>query len=200
MTVSRISFERAHAFTAAREGGLTEHPADPGGITNYGVSLRFLREQGVDIDGDGDIDAADIRALTPAMAAEIMRRAFWEPLRCQRLPAPLGAVLYDTAVNCGPRRAVRLMQRCCNVVGEAHLDAFTPLAEDGLCGPRTLELAQALGEVGLAAYTARACVRARQDLYRSIVRGNPSLQVFLQGWRNRCAALLDFLAELEREA
>ena len=47
-------FAKAHAFTARWEGGFTDHPADPGGVTNHGVSLRFLRGQKEDIDGDGE--------------------------------------------------------------------------------------------------------------------------------------------------
>ena len=74
-------FEKAHAFVARMEGGFVDDPADPGGTTNYGVSLRFLKSQGLeagDIDGDGDIDADDIRALTPERAAGVLRRAFWD--------------------------------------------------------------------------------------------------------------------------
>ena len=45
--------------------GLVDDPDDPGGITKYGVSFRFLKDHGIDVDGDGDIDAEDIRGLNP---------------------------------------------------------------------------------------------------------------------------------------
>jgi lysozyme family protein len=58
------------------EGGdkLVDHPADPGGITRWGISLRALRKLGIDVDGDGDSDADDIRALSIEDARGIYSR------------------------------------------------------------------------------------------------------------------------------
>ena len=220
------SFDQAHVFTARWEGGLTDHPSDPGGITNHGVSLRWLRQlaaeaeaearrlartcdgsnahdpqqQPYDFNGDGNVDADDIRACTRLQAAELMRRHFWGPLRCQELPAPLATALYDCAVNTGPDRAVKILQEACNVVGEAHLEFFTPLAVDGRCGPKTLGLARLLEDAGLAFYTARLTVRERKNFYIRLARQKPQFTAFLQGWKNRCDALLNHLAVMEREA
>lgn len=221
-----MSFEQAHQFTARWEGGLTDHPADPGGITNHGVSLRWLQQLNAqaaeecrrasrtcdggnspdcthsnpyDFNGDGTVDSDDIRACTKVQAAELMRRHFWQPLRCGELPTALGVVLYDGAVNTGPAQSVKMLQQCCNTVGEAHLDEFTALAVDGRCGPRTLDMARALDEAGLDFYTARLCVRQRRDFYVRLCRQKPNFQPFLKGWKNRCEALLQHLAVLERE-
>ncbi|MEG2172314.1 MAG: glycosyl hydrolase 108 family protein, partial [Desulfovibrionaceae bacterium] len=122
------TFACAHKFTAQWEGGLSDHPADPGGITKYGVSLRWLRElaqeecrklarscdgsnafdrkhahslAGIDFDNDGDIDADDIRACTKAQAAQLFKKHFWDATKCAKLPIPLAIVLYDGAVNMG---------------------------------------------------------------------------------------------------
>ena len=54
-------FGLAHAFTAKWEGGFVNHPNDPCGATNYGVSLRWLKDDGIDVNGDSRIDLADIR-------------------------------------------------------------------------------------------------------------------------------------------
>lgn len=226
-----MSFDMAHAFTARWEGGLTDHPADPGGITNHGVSLRWLqqlaaeaaadcRRAGCSCDGsnafdtsddlgahentydfnhDGTIDSDDIRECTKVQAAELMRRHFWLPLGCEALPAALGTTLYDCAVNTGPAQAVKILQQCCNTVGEAQLDVFTPLNVDGRCGPLTRALAQALGEAGLDFYTARLCVRQRRDFYVRLCRQKSHLAPFLKGWKNRCESLLEHLASMERE-
>ena len=225
----RDAFSVAHAFTARWEGGLSDHPADPGGLTNHGVSLRFVQElareareeclrlarncascprpaagtcawQSLDLDMDGDVDADDIRACTKAQAAALFRREFWDKLGCQRLPLPLGVTLYDGAVNMGPGRAVRQLQRAMNQVGEAELDLWSPIAEDGLIGPKTRELAEALAGVDLAFRAARQALRQREAFYRDLAARRPSMKAFLQGWRNRVGALADYLGELERGA
>ena len=170
-------FQKAHEFTARWEGGLTDHPSDPGGLTNHGVSLRWVQDlarqaredcqrqarscdgcnamrtskcgyYSLDMDMDGDVDADDIRACTKAQAAALFKKHFWNKLACNGLPLPLAVTLYDGAVNMGPARAVRQMQRAMNTVGESELDRYAPIAEDGIMGPRTAQLAEALEQSG----------------------------------------------------
>lgn len=223
------AFQLAHSFTAQWEGGLTDHPADPGGVTNHGISLRWVQDlaqqardecrrlarscdgcnvkttpdcrwYGLDLDMDGDVDANDIRACTKAQAAALFKKHFWDNLHCAALPLPLGISLYDGAVNMGPARAVRQMQRAMNLTGETHLDTYSPIAEDGLAGPRTRELAEALAEAGLDYFAARQVLRLRDAFYRDLAARRPSMKVFLTGWRNRVKSLGQHLANLEREA
>ncbi|WP_367276335.1 glycoside hydrolase family 108 protein, partial [uncultured Desulfovibrio sp.] len=223
----RDMFSLAHAFTARWEGGLAEHPADPGGLTKYGVSMRWVQDlareareeclrlrrscdgcvrpaagdcawQALDLDMDGDVDADDVRACTRAQAAALFRRHFWDRLACGRLPLPLAVTLYDGAVNMGPARAVRQLQSAMNLVGEAELEHWNPIAEDGLMGPKTRELAEALNGVDLAFRAARQSLRRREAFYRDLAVRRPSMKVFLQGWRNRVADLAAYLGELER--
>ena len=222
-------FETAHAFTAQWEGGLTDHPADPGGLTNYGVSLRWVQDLalqarqeclrqhkscdncpdirtpncaycGLDLDMDGDVDADDIRACTQAQAAALFKKHFWDALGCAALPLPLAVVLYDGAVNMGPGRSVRQMQRGMNAVGETQLDHYVSIIEDGISGSRTAELAEALAAANLHWFAARQILRLRDAFYRDLAAKRPSLKVFLEGWRNRVKALAQYLADLEREA
>lgn len=221
-------FAIAHAFTARWEGGLTDHPADPGGLTKYGVSLRWVRDLAeqarqeclrqrrscedcsgrlvgnceagmLDMDHDGDVDADDIRACTRAQAAALFRKHFWETTNCARLPLPLAVTLYDGAVNMGAPRAVRQLQRAMNATGEAQLEPYAPIAEDGVPGPRTCDLAAALADANLHWFAARQALRLREAFYVDLARRRPSLRVFLQGWRNRVHALVQYLADLERE-
>lgn len=221
-------FTRAQSFTAQWEGGLSDHPADPGGITKYGVSLRWLRElaqeecrkqartcdgsnahdksgqhtcgqSSFDFDADGDIDADDIRACTKAQAAQLFKKHFWDTTRCAKLPLALAVVQYDGAVNMGPARAVRQLQQAMNLVAEAHLDHFVPIAEDGINGLKTQDMAEALAACNLDFYTARQTVRLREKFYRDLVQRRSDLKPFLKGWQNRCTALVNYLAQLERE-
>ncbi len=214
-------FELAHEFTALWEGGLVDHKNDPGGITNHGISLRFLKQLAketedqcqqqaktcdgsnawdspYDFNADSIIDAEDIRACTKEQAAKLMHDNFWKPLHCESLPLALAVVLYDSAVNMGQGRATRILQEVLNVVGEAHLDDFEDIKVDGRCGPKTITLSSSLKDFGLDFYAARMAVRQRINFYISLSRQNESLSVFLQGWKNRCQALLEHLSMLER--
>lgn len=221
------AFQLAHAFTARWEGGLSNHPADPGGLTRYGLSLRWVRDlaeqaraacrrqprdcavcpptvhcgwRELDLDTDGDVDADDVRACTRAQAARLFRRHFWEKLACGRLPLPLAVTLYDGAVNMGGPRAVRQLQRAMNLVGEAELTDYSPIREDGLMGAQTRELAEALAEAHLDYYAARQSLRLRETFYRDLAARRPSMKAFLAGWRNRLRDLADYLGKLERGA
>lgn len=107
------------------EGGYSEHPSDPGGITNHGISIRFAGSIGFDMDGDGDTDKADMVAMTRDAAKDIYREHFWTPNRCDEMPHGVGYALFDGAVNQGSL-AAKFMQRACN--------AYV----DGRVGPMTL--------------------------------------------------------------
>ena len=108
--------------------------------------------------------------------------------------------LYDGAVNMGAGRAVKQLQEAMNATGESQLDQYAPIAEDGIMGPDTRELAGALAEVHLDWYAARAGLRLRDAFYRRLAATRPSMKVFLAGWRKRVKALHQHLADLEREA
>ncbi|MEG2173822.1 MAG: hypothetical protein RRY29_11295, partial [Desulfovibrionaceae bacterium] len=115
------------------------------------------------------------------------------------LPIPLAIVLYDGAVNMGAPRAVRQLQQAMNMVGDTHMDDFVPIAEDGINGVKTQDMADALEVSNLAFYAARQILRLREKFYRELVQRRADLKPFLQGWQNRCVALGNYLAQVERE-
>lgn len=179
-------FNQAHAFTAKWEGGLSDHPADPGGITKYGVSLRWLRSLGHDlgdIDGDGDIDADDVRALTPEDAARLFKLKFWEPYMLCDLSQIVATVHYDCSVNTGPAQATRIAQRACNeVLGSG-------LVVDGKFGPKTRKALKDGSSFNLV----DAMLSERERFYALLVEQKPSLACFLIGWLNRVNGLRRFV-------
>ncbi|MGB1026643.1 MAG: glycoside hydrolase family 108 protein, partial [Rhodospirillaceae bacterium] len=172
----------AKKATLTNEGGFVDHSSDPGGATNYGVSLRFLRSLGValgDVDGDGDVDEHDIRALTKDKAAFLFRVKFWRPAKCSevaRSSPALAIKLFDTAVNTGVRQAVRLLQRAINASG-----VNKPISVDGLIGPQTLGMVRNLDPKRVL----RALAREQEAFYVELVANNSDLGVFLKGWRRR---------------
>lgn len=113
------------------EGGFSNNPKDPGGATNLGITLRTLTEwRGRSATVD------DVRALTTADVAPIYRARYWDECRCAEMPDGLDLIVFDCAVNQGPARAKRLLQRSLGVV------------EDGILGPMTMA---AIGRTEVAA-------------------------------------------------
>lgn len=184
------------------EGGHSNDPIDRGGETNLGISLRFLRAEGqIDLDGDdiadfdldmdGDIDGADIRALTRGDAVWLYHACFWKRLGCDALPAPIGEMVFDQAVNGGAAAAKKLLQRAINAVIASYQLNSIPVAVDGAIGPRTLQQLDNLikrPDLGVAAIV-RAYRAAAADRYRAIVAADPSQKRFINGWLRRAAEL-----------
>lgn len=189
--MSQDNFQIAHKFAARWEGGLIDHPADPGGITNYGVSLRFVEAHGLDINGDGFIDRRDILALTPAKAADVLRKYFWDAARLDAVPLTPGVVLYDGGINQGMRLALIQMQAACNAVSN---DA--PLYCDGVMGSQTRAKIAAICALGRAPALVERALIERAGRYRRIVRAAPQRAAFLDGWLNRVNALSRYVAGL----
>lgn len=154
------------------EGGFNNHPADPGGATNYGVSLLFLKDVSLidgDIDHDGDIDKDDIIALTIEDSEKIYKKFFWDPLHLEGIESELLQLhLFDHGVNAGTKTAVKLLQRVLGIV------------DDGSIGPVTTRITNRyIGDIVEKYKT------ARQNYYLQLVDKNPKLGVFKKGWLNR---------------
>ena len=114
----------------AREGGYVKDPADPGGPTQYGVTLGTLRALARDVNADGLVDVADVRVLSAAQAVEIfLTRYFDGPVLCL-LPPDLQAPVFNMYVNAGPM-ALKLLQSVLNAQGHK-------LRIDGVLGRATL--------------------------------------------------------------
>lgn len=167
-------------------GGLVDDPADSGGITKWGISFRYLRSlprEFADTDGDGDVDANDIRGLTEEQARAIYYR-WWQRLRLDTSwpdAMPVCVKFFDAAVNMGDRRATELLQKA---VAAASMGEHRPVV-DGALGPKTRravrETLRGIGDSEERLLTAfRAC---QADFYYRIAGGNR--RKFLAGWLNR---------------
>ena len=117
-----------------REGGFSNDPDDPGGPTNYGVTVHTMRRLGLDLNADGRIDTADVRVLTRAHAVSIFVEHYFRGPRIDRLPQALQASVFDMYVNSGAQ-AVKILQR---LFCEMRID----VAVDGVIGPQTIKAAK----------------------------------------------------------
>lgn len=180
------NFSIAHKFTAKWEGGESDHPDDGGGLTKYGVSLKFLGGLSGTQSNRDVLERMGIRLpitrqviydLTRDQAASLFRWQFWDKLKLSLIPLRPAVVLYDAAVNSGPAQSVKLAQRGynrCVAYGQ-------PLVVDGIMGPAT-RTAMQLADTDKAL---TAMLDAREKFVQTIVANNPSQQVFLRGWINR---------------
>ena len=123
------SVESIAAEIVRREGGYVNDPDDPGGATNHGVTIHTMRRLGMDLNGDGRIDAADVRMLTAQQAVQVYVKHYFQEPKIDLLPVPLQASVFDMQVNAGAN-AVRILQRLTGAFG-------LPLKDDGVIGPLT---------------------------------------------------------------
>lgn len=179
------------AFAIARtlplEGGFVDDRADPGGVTDWGVSLRFaLAEVGAhpdelalfDVDHNGHVDRWDVAALTRDEAAAVYYSTFWQRYAYGRLqPDMVAWKVFDICVNTGPTRAAIILQ-------EALGDLGHPVTVDGQLGPGTVAATLACRALPLI-----SALRSRQgQFYSGLAIQKPELQRFLSGWLNRASA------------
>ena len=130
LVVRRIAEE-----IVARESGYVNDPDDPGGATNFWVTIHTMRRLGLDLDEDGDVDAQDVRLLTREQAIEIFIDHYYTRPAIGLLPQALQPSVFDMYVNAGAQ-AVRILQRLLRDMG-------LEIAVDGVIGPQTRGAAQA---------------------------------------------------------
>jgi lysozyme family protein len=116
------TFDKALAAVLVHEGGYVDHPNDPGGPTDKGVTERvyhaWLAKRGMDI--------RPVRGIDPSHVSAIYRQQYWDACSCDRLPKGVAYVVFDGAVNSGPTQSAKWLQRALamdNVDG--HIGALT---------------------------------------------------------------------------
>ena len=165
-------FEGAVADVLKHEGGYVNHPSDPGGATNYGISFRFYKR----IKPGATVE--DIKNLTKEDAKQIYYDHWWVRYGYQKLPYSVGKRVFSFAVNMPTKQAHILLQRAIRAAtGEA-------LLEDGIIGPKTIAAAKDANQDKLVS----ALKSEAAGYYRGLVNKRPSMSVFLKGWLNRAYA------------
>ena len=155
------NFEKCLEIILHHEGGYVNHPKDPGGETNLGVTKRVYEEWG---------GTKDMKDLTVEDVAPIYKKNYWDRVRGDDLPSGLDLCIFDFAVNAGPGRAAKMIQKMIGVT------------VDGGIGPNTLK---ALGyyeeEVGGVAEVIVEYQKQRQSYYESL----STFDTFGRGWTRR---------------
>ena len=156
------NWKRSFELMLKSEGSFVNHPQDPGGMTNLGVTKRVW-EQWV----GRESNEKEMRSLTPAMVEPLYKRKYWDACKCDDLPEGLDYLVFDFAVNAGPGRSIKTLQ---SAVGT------TP---DGIIGPKTLAAVRAIDPHELI----EKFSVAKTEFYESL----PTFPTFGRGWLNRVA-------------
>jgi lysozyme family protein len=167
------------------EGGYCDVSDDNGGVTNYGISIRFLKNTTdkdilnlADVDHDGDVDHDDIKHLTPEVALVIYKYAFWNPNGYDRFSKNVAVKLMDCAVNMGPKQGNKLFQRALNSLG-------AKLVDDGALGKGTENAYHVVADHYSEDMILKMIRTEQATFYSAIIRANPKLEKFRAGWTNR---------------
>lgn len=156
------NFDESLKAILKHEGGYVNHPSDPGGRTNLGVTQKVWEEWVGKAVGE-----SEMRALTPATVAPMYRKKYWDAVKADDLPDGLDYLMFDFAINAGPGRAIKTMQKAIGT---------TP---DGAIGPKTM---QSLKDADQAELVAKFSAE-KEAFYRSL----PTFATFGKGWLRRVA-------------
>lgn len=153
-------FDACLSHVLRHEGGYVDHPHDPGGATNMGITHITLADW-----RGGPVTKDDVRELTRREAAAIYRANYWNRVHGDELPAGLDLAVFDFAVNSGVARAAR------------HLQAAVGVDRDGAIGPVTL--------AAVARRDAVVLMQALNGRRLDFLRGLDTWQHFGRGWQRR---------------
>lgn len=157
-----MNFDAAFDLLLKHEGGYSDHAADPGGKTRFGITEAVAREVGY---------RGDMRELPLDLAKRIYKERYWSPVKAEELPPAVRYVVFDAAVNSGPGQSVKWLQRALGVV------------DDGVIGPRTLAAANAANPDALK-------MRMLGQRLR-FMAGLTNWPAFSRGWAIRIASLME---------
>jgi len=160
------NFPAALQALLKHEGGYVNHPSDPGGMTNLGVTKRVWEEW-----VGHEVDEKQMRALTPELVAPLYKKKFCDKVCVDELPTGLDLAVFDLAVNSGPGRAAKMLQKVLGVT------------QDGAIGPQTLAKAVNVDSSKLIAdYNAERL---------AFLQALPTWGTFGKGWGRRVAEVTE---------
>lgn len=168
-------FEKALAFTFRNEGGLSNHKADRGGMTNMGITKATL-------DGAykyGLVSHNDIKKLTREEAEKIYEINYWNAGKCNLMRYPLNVIHFDTCVLHGKTGAAKILQRALTKYFGVHVN------DDGIIGTKTIEKIDSIPRNALPEFTAKYYCMKRNLREIGIWTKNESQLAFKNGWANR---------------
>lgn len=161
--MSSLNFDEALARLLAHEGGYTNHPDDPGGPTNFGITIADYRRY-----VKANARAADVKAMTVDEAKAIYRAKYWDAQRCDELPAGVDYAVFDYGVNSGIGRSGKVLRRQLSLPDTTH-----KISDDVIAAARRAD--------------AKVLVAAICDERLRFLKALKTWPVFGKGWGRRVA-------------
>jgi lysozyme family protein len=127
------NFETCLSLLLAHEGGYTNHPSDPGGPTNFGITIEDYRRY-VKVNAT----AADVRRMKLAEAKIIYREKYWDAQRCDELPPGVNYAIFDYGVNSGIGRSGKVLRRALGLPDDSSAVTDMVVAAAHAVDPKTL--------------------------------------------------------------
>ncbi len=181
------NFANSLKLVLAHEGGYVNHPRDPGGATNKGVTqsvydayraIKGLKKRSV-----RNIETAEVNA--------IYKTRYWDLAHCDELPAGIDYATFDYAVNSGVGKSVKDLQRTVNEFGPKQIaSVFKPLKVDGVIGDDTIEAVKACCHKDEVGFIELFCDRRLRFLKSLKTWGT-----FGKGWNRRVEEVRHFATE-----
>lgn len=168
-------FDECLRFVLEREGGYVNRPEDRGGATSHGVTQATYDDWRV----RSGKARMPITGISREEVAAIYRDRYWTACRCDSLPKPLDLVVFDGAVNHGPRQSIRFLQRALGV------------GDDGIIGPVTIKAAHKDVESGMLEEICADILEQRKAFYDNLCIKDPRQLTFRKGWGNRLTHLAE---------
>ena len=156
------NFEKSLELVLAHEGGYVNHPSDPGGKTNLGVTQRVWEDY-----VGHKVDEQTMRNLTKELVAPLYKSRYWDAVHGDQLPSGADYLAFDFAVNAGAFRSIKTIQRALNITA------------DGVIGPVTVKAIQDTN--------AEDFINSFSAAKESFYRGLSNFPTFGRGWFNRVA-------------
>jgi lysozyme family protein len=154
------NFKECLDLVLKSEGGFVNHPSDPGGMTNLGVTKRVWEEY-----TGHDADEKTMRGLTPEKVAPLYEQKYWRPCYCEVLPRGLDFLCFSFGVNAGCGRSVKILQTSLGLI------------PDGIVGPRVREKISQSNIADLI----KNFSESRREYYKSL----KTFPIFGKGWISR---------------
>lgn len=154
------NWDAIYKMVIANEGGFVNHPKDPGGMTNLGVTRSAWQAY-----LNRDVTEAEMRALTPEIVESFYKDLYWNRIKGDLLPSGVDYATYDFAVNSGPYRAAQYLQEIAGAT------------VDGMIGPKSLEAINACNPEQVA--------DAICDMRLDFLKRLSTFVTFGRGWTDR---------------
>ena len=184
------AFEKGIDFVIKWEGGYVDHPDDPGGRTNKGVTQNTYNKWRA----KNGLLAEDVLHITDQEVHAIYLETNWQPVVQNWYPESLSIALFDTSVNMGPRRAISMLQHSINeTLPGANIDV------DGSAGVTTFDAVRDIMAEGDENKLLENYLKTRRGVYHGIVERRPHSAKYLNGWLNRLNDLARFVGATDYE-